>query len=154
MNRYIVPAAVALLALCAPIASQAQTIGSTGPIPLQNYPQIGNITAAPTTYSDDGFPGSGYYQGEDVGYRPQDFGPRAGDFGPALVPVLAPVPMVSVPPAGMTWLQGHYNWDPTRQTYVWIEGQYVQAPHQNAQWSPGHWTQTPTAWIWVDGRWN
>jgi hypothetical protein len=35
-----------------------------------------------------------------------------------------------------------------------MEGQYVQAPHQNAQWIPGHWSQTPTAWIWVDGRWN
>jgi hypothetical protein len=148
MTRYVVPAAIALLAFCAPIASQAQTMGSTGPIPLQNYPGLGDITAAPTTYSDEGFPGSGYYRGgEDLGYRAQDF-------GPALVPAPMPAPMASAPPAGVTWVQGHYNWDPTRQNYVWIEGQYVQSPHLNAQWVPGHWMQTPTAWIWLDGRWD
>jgi hypothetical protein len=139
MMRFVVHAALAALALCAPTAAQAQAqiIGSTGPIPLRNYPQAGDITAAPTTYSDEGFPGSGYYRG---GYPAQDFGPA--------------VPLTSVPPGGVTWVPGRYNWDPTRQTYVRIEGPYMQSPHLNAQWVPGDWLQTPTAWIWIDGRWN
>jgi hypothetical protein len=142
MARYLVPAAIAALALCAPVASQAQTMGSTGPIPLQNYPQAGDVTAAVTTYSDDGFPGSGYYRGESL--------------GPALAPAPARIaaPMASAPPPGMAWVPGHYNWDPARQTYAWIEGQSVQAPHLNAQWVAGHWMQTPSAWIWVNGSWN
>lgn len=119
MMRFVVPAALAVLALCAPAASQAQIIGSTGPIPLHIYPQAGDITAAPTTYSDDGFLGSGYYQGEDFGYRATDFGPA-----------LAPAPTASIPSVGVTRVrvQGHYSWDPTRQTNVWIEGQYVRSP--------------------------
>ena len=23
-----------------------------------------------------------------------------------------------------------------------------------AQWTAGHWAQTPNAWVWVDGSWN
>jgi hypothetical protein len=141
MNRYIVPAAIAVLALCAPVASQAQV---TGPVDLEV--EGGNVAAAPTTYSDEGRFGSGYFGGG--GY----FG--GSNLGPTLAPAPMAAPMASAPPLGRTWIQGHYNWDPARQTYAWIEGQYVQSPHLNAQWTPGHWTQTPTAWIWVDGSWN
>jgi hypothetical protein len=52
------------------------------------------------------------------------------------------------------WIPGRYNWDPGSNNYVWTDGQFVEAPRENAQWLPGHWEQTPTAWIWVDGRWN
>jgi hypothetical protein len=65
----------------------------------------------------------------------------------------APVVMIAVPP-GSVWLAPHYNWDATRSTYTFIEGQYVQPPHPNAQWIEGHWSETPTSWIWIDGRWN
>ena len=112
MMRFVVSVAV-VLALCASTASQAQIIGSTGPIPLQNYPRAGDITAAPTTYGDDGLRGGGYYQGED--------------FGSGLAPMPRPAPRASAPSAGVTWVQGHYNWDPSRQTYVWIEGQYLRS---------------------------
>lgn len=135
MTRYIVPAAIAVLALCAPVASQAQI---TGPVNLQV--EGGNVAAAPTTYDDEGRFGGGYFGGSDL--------------GPALAPAPMAMPMASAPPPGTAWIPGHYNWDARAQTYAWIEGQYVQSPHLNAQWTPGHWTQTPTAWIWVDGSWN
>jgi hypothetical protein len=134
MIRYVVPAALAAIALCAPVASQAQSVSVNGPVNIQNYPNSPNVTSASTTYNDEGRFGAGYYQG-------------------AYAAPMTPMAMPGAPP-NTTWVQGHYNWDPSRQSYVWIESQLVQQPHLNAQWSPGHWQQTPTAWIWVDGRWN
>ncbi|HWB48709.1 MAG TPA: hypothetical protein VG651_06335 [Stellaceae bacterium] len=52
------------------------------------------------------------------------------------------------------WIPGHYDWDPSRGNYVYTEGQYVEAPRENAQWIPGHWVETPTSWIWIDGTWH
>jgi hypothetical protein len=52
------------------------------------------------------------------------------------------------------WIPSHFDWDPARSNYVYIEGQYVEAPRENAQWIPGHWAETPAAWIWIDGTWN
>ena len=121
MTKFVVPAALAALALCTPVAVQAQTFA---------YPQ------APTVTTRDAL---------------DEFGGPSGYFG-------GPAPLVARPmtvaPPDVMWIQGHYNWNPAIQSYAWIEGQYVQAPHQNAQWVAGHWTQTPTAWIWVGGRWN
>jgi len=136
MIRYVVPAALAAIALCAPVASQAQSVSVNGPINIQNYPDSPNVTAAATTYNDEGRFGAGYYQGAYA----QPMGPMAEPTAP--------------PPPNTAWIQGHYNWDPARQSYVWIEGQFVQQPHLNAQWVAGHWQQTPTAWIWVDGGWH
>jgi hypothetical protein len=140
MIRYVVPAALAAIVLCAPVASQAQSVSVNGPVNIQNYPNSPNVTSASTTYNDEGRFGAGYYQGAYAAPMAQ------------MAP-MAPMAMPGTPP-NTTWVQGHYNWDPSRQSYVWIESQLVQQPHLNAQWSPGHWQQTPTAWIWVDGRWN
>ena len=53
------------------------------------------------------------------------------------------------------WIPGNYNWDPARQNYVWTDGQYVEAPHENAQWIPGYWrADLGSAWIWINGGWN
>ena len=38
MIRYVVPAALAAIALCAPVASQAQSVSVNGPVNIQNYP--------------------------------------------------------------------------------------------------------------------
>ena len=62
-------------------------------------------------------------------------------------------PMMMAPP-GSVWIGAHYSWDPSRQTYAWIDGQYAQPPHPNEQWVEGHWVQTPTSWVWMEGRWN
>ena len=65
----------------------------------------------------------------------------------------APMPQPGVSPR-TTWIPGHYDWDPSISNYRYIEGQFVEAPRENAQWMPGHWTQTPTSWIWIEGGWN
>lgn len=65
----------------------------------------------------------------------------------------APVALVPVPP-GSIWIPGHYNWDPAGGNYVWVAGEYAQPPRPGAQWVDGHWTQTATSWVWVDGGWN
>ena len=129
MTRYTVTAVLAALALCAPVAAGAQTMAVYPP------PVITPINANVGTVLENS--------------------PKVGEPTPdadeyAYVP---PVALVPVAP-GSVWVQGHYNWDPTLQNYIWIAGEYAQPPHSNAGWIPGHWRQTPTAWIWVDGSWN
>lgn len=62
-------------------------------------------------------------------------------------------PMMMLPP-GAVWIAAHYTWDAARSNYAWVEGQYVLPPRPDAQWIEGHWIETPTSWIWLDGRWN
>lgn len=131
MIKYGLPVAVAALILNAP-AVHAQLAPPMAP-PLQpNY----DVTNASATIMG----------------QPQ-LGP--GDYAP--LGYAQPVPVPFMPP-GFTprtvWIPGHYDWDPARSNYVYIQGQYVEAPRENAQWIPGHWVQTPTAWIWIDGIWN
>jgi hypothetical protein len=132
MIKYGLPVAVAALVLGAP-AVHAQLTQPMAPPPPPNY----DITNANATITG----------------QPQ---PGPGDYAPP--PALAqPVPVPYEPP-GVTprtvWIPGHYDWDPSRGNYVYILGQYVEAPRENAQWIPGHWVQTPTAWIWIDGTWQ
>jgi hypothetical protein len=123
MIKSTVIAAVAALAVCAPLAAMAQTAPPPTPIA---YP---------------GDPGFG---------APEPYVPDQPVTGPAIY--AAPVP-VALPP-GAVWLPGQYSWDASRQKYLWVEGQYVLPPRPNAQWIEGHWVETPTSWIWMDGRWN
>src|SRR5579884_3990485 len=60
----------------------------------------------------------------------------------------------TVPSPGFVWIPGHYNWDPDRHTYVWLVGQYVQRPRENAHWVDGRWQLQPDGLVWVDGHWE
>lgn len=131
MIKYVLPAAVAAIALAAPLAAHAQVVQ---PVP-QPLPQPYYTNASTTTII--GEPRPAYVE-------------TYGAVEPVYAPVY-PMPMVS---ARTTWIPGHFDWDPARSNYVYIEGQFVEAPHENAQWIPGHWAETPTAWIWISGGWN
>src|ERR1700722_4514149 len=146
MIKYVLPAAVAAIALAAPAVVHAQM-----PQPLQPPMAIGNMTAvnAPGAMQPDGS-GPGYTETESrttysgspaYGAPPPDAVAMPGAVAPAVSP-------------RTTWIPGHYNWDPTTSNYVWTGGQYIEAPSTTAQWVPGHWAQTPTSWIWIQGGWQ
>jgi hypothetical protein len=146
MIKYILPAAVAAIALAAPAVVHAQM-----PQPLQPPMAIGNTTAvnAPGAMQPDGS-GQGYTETESqttysvgpaYGAPPPDAAPMPGALAPAVSP-------------RTTWIPGHYNWDPNTSNYVWTGGQYTEAPTATAQWVPGHWAQTLTSWIWIQGGWQ
>jgi hypothetical protein len=127
MIRYGLPVAVAALLLGAPAAVQAQM---TQPM----APAHANYTNANATITGQPQPGPDEY-----------IAPGYAQPVPYMMPGVSP---------RTTWIPGHYDWDPNRGNYVYIQGQYVEAPRENAQWIPGHWVQTPTAWIWIEGNWN
>lgn len=152
MIRYALPAAVAALALGAPAAVEAQTAGQPMALTQQTNPMMTNV-AAPGTIIGQPQPGPA----DNYGYNPAPgqmlppgYGmpPQPGMMPQAMMPGMVPVPPSSV------WIPAHYNWDPTSQNYVWLEGEFAQPPRPSAQWAPGHWQQSPTAWTWIDGRWN
>jgi len=143
MIRYVLPAAVAALALNAPLAARAQVVQ---PVPQpQPAPNYTTNTSTSTTITGRPQPVHPGYTEETETYS---------TIGPALAPPLYPQPIPMVVSPRTTWIPGHYDWDPATSNYAWVEGQFVEAPRENAQWIPGHWTQTPTAWIWINGGWN
>jgi hypothetical protein len=138
MIRYVLPAAVAALALGTvagePATVQAQTV-APAPQPMPNAPAT-TMTNANAAATISGQPQPGPYD-ENQGYvQPMP--------GPYMLPMSPRT----------TWIPGHYDWNPATSNYAWTEGQFVEAPRENAQWIPGHWAQTPTSWIWIDGGWR
>jgi len=132
MIKYGLPAAVAAMILAAP-AVNAQTINPTAPPAPPSYA----VTNANVTITGQPQP------------APEDY------VAPVYAQPMVMVPAYSHPVTPRTvWIPSHYDWDPARSNYVYIEGQYVEAPRENAQWIPGHWVETPSSWIWIDGTWN
>ena len=145
MIKYVLPAAVAAIALAAPGVGHAQMVQPMPPV--QPNADMADVNAT------------------IVGQ------PQPGPNEPAYVPMAQPPmaqpemmqPMYGQPMPGYytqpvtprtTWIPGHYDWDPSASNYVYTEGQYVEAPTMTAQWVPGHWVQTPTSWIWIEGGWK
>jgi hypothetical protein len=141
MIKLALPAAVAVLALGAPAVVHAQMA------PMQPAQPNGVMTNANATITGQPQPGpTDVYQGYGLTPPAQPMAPYAPAPGPAFY--TQPITPRT------TWIPGHYDWNPGTSNYVFTPGQYVEAPHENAQWIPGHWVQTPTSWIWIDGTWN
>ena len=150
MIKLVLPAAVAAIALAAPLAVQAQTVqpmqqpspynGTDASVPNPGPMQPG-MTETTTTNVNAPIAGEPQPGPADMAY------PGAPGYG------VAPPAMQPMSPR-TTWIPGHYNWDPSTSNYVWTSGQYMEAPTTTAQWIPGHWEQTPTAWIWINGGWR
>jgi hypothetical protein len=136
MIKDVLPAAMAAIALAAPLTAHAQVVQ---PVP-QPLPPPGYTTNASTTTTITGQLQPSYTE-------------TYGAVGPVIAVPVYPLPM-PIMTSRTTWIPGHFDWDPARSNYVYIEGQFVEAPHENARWIPGHWAETPTAWIWINGGWN
>jgi len=143
MIKYALSAAVAMLALGAPGAVHAQ---AAQPMPsvYPSGPVMTRTSTTTTVTTTTRVPHAG-------GAGDRDFG-LSGDAA-IEEPDLAPLSVALAPP-GAVWVPGHYDWDAARQNYVWHGAQLTLPPHPNAQWIAGHWRETPTAWVWVDDRWN
>jgi hypothetical protein len=139
MIKLALPAAIAALALTAPVESHAQMAP-----PMQPVQPDGVMTNANMTITSQPQPG------------PYDVAPGYVVTQPMPVAYPAPAPGFYAQPVTprTTWIPAHYDWDPNSSNYVYTSGQFVEAPHESAQWIPGHWVQTPTSWIWIDGTWN
>ena len=137
MIKYGLPVAAAALILAAPAANAQLLQPAPPPMPVYGATNASaTITGQPQPGPEDYAP-PGYAQPMAPGYAQ-----------PMLMPYGHPITPRTV------WIPGHYDWDPARSNYVYTDGQYVEAPRESAQWIPGHWVQTPTSWIWIDGTWN
>jgi len=134
----------------APVAVEAQTmVGQPQMLTTSDNPMM-TKTSATTTGSQAGMTIVGQPQpGPSDSFTKGTY----QDYGMPMMMPPAMATMVPVPP-GSVWIPAHYNWDPHAQNYVWLEGEFAQPPRPGAQWVAGHWQQTPTAWVWVDGNWN
>ena len=147
MTRYVLPAAVVALALGTVLGvsspAHAQIVAAP---PMQPVAMPSNdvSTVNATIY---GQPQPGPYD-ETETYS------ITTTFGPAYAAPVPPAAYAHPITPRTTWIPSHYEWDPTRSNYVYVEGQYIEAPRENAQWIPGHWVQTPSSWIWIQGTWN
>jgi len=141
MIRYVIPAAVAAFAMSAALA-HAQTLQPRQPLQPMALPTPATVNPAAATNASAtivGQPQPGPNDYYDQGY---------------VAPVQMPAPAMPPISPRTTWIPGHYNWDPNISNYVWTDGQYIEAPRENAQWMPGHWMRTETSWVWVDGAWH
>ena len=50
------------------------------------------------------------------------------------------------------WHPGYQRWD--GNAYVWVPGQYEEAPHPHAHWVDGHWAHRGGGYVWVEGHWR
>ncbi len=142
MTRYAVLAAVPALALGAPAFADELPIADP-PEPVAPAPAV-QVQPPPVTMHTD--PATG----QTVATMVLPTAPAPTQPPPPQPAALVP----TVPSPGFVWIPGHYNWDPDRYTYVWLVGQYVQRPRENAHWVDGRWQLQPYGWVWVDGHWE
>ncbi|MFK7922362.1 MAG: hypothetical protein AB8H47_10425 [Bacteroidia bacterium] len=51
------------------------------------------------------------------------------------------------------WVKGHWEWDVSSDTYIWIEGQCE--PHKKGYtYIPGRWVKVQQGWQWQEGAWR
>ena len=139
MIRYVLQTAVAALALAAPGGGYAQSTAAqpmAQPLPVMTTNASATISGQPQPGPND-----------------DDLAPSGQPINPAAAQPMPPGYMQPGFTPRTVWIPGSYNWDPVRQSYVWTDGRFVEAPRDDARWVPGHWSETPTAWIWIDGRW-
>ena len=51
----------------------------------------------------------------------------------------------------MVWQPGHWNW--TGNSYVWIQGQYVDTAGHGPNWMSEYWEKTDVGWVWRPAHW-
>lgn len=49
------------------------------------------------------------------------------------------------------WVKGNWKWV---GRWEWIQGRWVEKPHQDSTWTAGHWIKKPNHWLWIPGHWQ
>ena len=50
------------------------------------------------------------------------------------------------------WKDEHWQWNPKKKEYVWIEGHWIKRK-KGKNWIPGHWKKVPAGCKWIPGHW-
>ena len=58
----------------------------------------------------------------------------------------------TAPSETVVWRRGHWKWE--HNEWVWEPGRYVERPHPEAIWVPGHWVYRSWGSSWVPGHWE
>jgi hypothetical protein len=72
--------------------------------------------------------------------------------GPAAPPAPRVIERPAAPSQGLVWRAGHYIYE--NGNYVWVDGQWVQPPYEQATWVDGHWIDKNGRQIWIEGHWE
>jgi hypothetical protein len=51
------------------------------------------------------------------------------------------------------WVDGHWEWNPRKNKYVWKKG-YWTKPKHDRKWRAGKWEKKGHGWLRVKGRWE
>ena len=76
---------------------------------------------------------------------------------PAAPPAPVPAPMAETiprPPVSavpLIWQPGHWDW--TGNSFVWVQGQYVDTTGHSGTWMPGYWEPAGGGWVWRPAHW-
>src|SRR5262249_45391578 len=78
--------------------------------------------------------------------------------GRVRVPKAPPAPIVERPSRDRPdpraqWIPGYWEWDPSRDDFVWVGGPW-QIPPAGMIWVAGRWIQDAGGWFWVPGSWG
>lgn len=60
--------------------------------------------------------------------------------------------MPTPPSSDKAWAPGHYEY--RDNTYVWVEGQWLDKPNSGAEYVAAHWEQRDGGWVFVAGHWR
>jgi len=56
------------------------------------------------------------------------------------------------PSPNKAWAPGHYEY--RDNTYVWVEGQWLDKPNAGAEYVSAHWEERDGGWVFVAGHWR
>ncbi|HLW64178.1 MAG TPA: hypothetical protein VKS79_02590 [Gemmataceae bacterium] len=86
--------------------------------------------------------------------QPYDANATPGEVVPKKPPDPIPEQPPDVKPDGknVQWIPGYWQWDTTKNDYIWVSGFWRDVP-EGRRWVPGYWTQASGGWQWVSGHW-
>ena len=86
--------------------------------------------------------------------QPYEANPTQGEVAPQKPPEPVPEQPPDVKPDGknVQWLPGYWQWDTTKNDFIWVSGFWRDVP-DGRRWVTGYWTQGDGGWQWVSGHW-
>gem|GEM_PF-1439508 len=62
-------------------------------------------------------------------------------------------PGIEAPSTNAQWIEGYWDWDPSRADFVWVTGTW-RVPPPGRFWVNGYWKRDDTGWYRVAGFWS